>query len=166
MYPIHTILVPTDFSASSHLAMEMACAIANQPGGPARVILLHIAPKTPAIIRDVPGFKEEHIQEDFMAYRQEIDARMSRLCEVVPLGNVESLIVEGDAASSILRVAEGKACDLIIMGTHGKSGVLKATMGSVAAEVSRKTRCPVVTVRVPSSSAMASPDDAAVCAVG
>jgi len=160
MFHLHTILIPTDFSESSHFAMETACAMARDQG--AHVVLLHVAPQSPAIIRDVPGFKEEHIHDDFKAYRQDIDARMSRLREEVPLANVETLVVEGDVAGSILRVAERKACDVIIMGTHGKSRMLQLMMGSVAAEVSRKANCPVLTVRVPATTAPVSAREAAV----
>jgi len=164
MIHIHNILVPTDFSPSSAFAVDMACAIAREQG--AHVILMHAAPQPPSLIRDVPAFKEQHVHEDVMAYRQEIVSRINHLRDEVPLGNVESLVVEGDASEAILRVAEGKSCDLIIMGTYGKSGMLQATMGSVAAEVSRKARCPVLTVRVPSSTPAISPKEAATaCAV-
>jgi len=165
MIHIHNILVPTDFSESSHFATEMACAVARGEG--AHVILLHVSPQPPAIVRDVPAFKEQHVQEDFAAYRQEIDARMARLRKEIPARNVESLVAEGETACSILRIAEEKACDVIIMGTHGKSRMLQLMMGSVAAEVSRKACCPVITVRVPPAiTSTSAPASTAMCAVG
>lgn len=54
---------------------------------------------------------------------------------------------EGEVASVIVRTAEETPCDLIVMGTRGKSRMYQVMMGSVAAEVARKASCPVVTVR-------------------
>jgi nucleotide-binding universal stress UspA family protein len=55
----------------------------------------------------------------------------------------------GDPIAAILEVAAATGCDLIVMGTHGRTGVTRLVMGSVAEHVSRAARCPVLTVKDP-----------------
>src|SRR5205814_2627344 len=71
----------------------------------------------------------------------------------VPDGNVraERRFEEGDAAGTILRVARELPADLIVMGTHGRTGLGRLLMGSVAEQVVRKASCPVMTVKTPSA---------------
>jgi nucleotide-binding universal stress UspA family protein len=61
----------------------------------------------------------------------------------------ELLLKEGDPAGAILTAAEDTCCDVIVMGTHGWKGEARKLMGSVAEEVMREARCPVVAVKVP-----------------
>jgi nucleotide-binding universal stress UspA family protein len=56
---------------------------------------------------------------------------------------------EGDPATEILRIAQECKCDLIVMGTHGRTGVARLLMGSVAEHVVRKAECPVLVVKTP-----------------
>ena len=59
---------------------------------------------------------------------------------------VEREVLSGDAAQEILRAVKGKHCDLVVMGTHGRSGIGRLLMGSVAENVVRHATCPVLTV--------------------
>jgi hypothetical protein len=59
------------------------------------------------------------------------------------------LLLVGDPASAILRVTQELPADLIVMGTHGRTGLGRLLMGSVAEQVVRKAPCPVVTVKTP-----------------
>jgi nucleotide-binding universal stress UspA family protein len=149
MIRLKTILHPTDFSKDSQYALEVAYALARDQA--ARVILLHVVPRPVLIGRDsnVPAFKEAHAEEDFLANRQEMMDRLKRLRGEAPSAQVEALLKEGDVAGVIARTAEETACDLIVMGTHGRSRSFQLMMGSVAAEVTQKASCPVVTVKVP-----------------
>jgi nucleotide-binding universal stress UspA family protein len=63
--------------------------------------------------------------------------------------SVEYYLEEGKAVDVILRLAEELRCDLIVMGTHGRTGVGRLVMGSVAEQVVRRALCPVVTVKCP-----------------
>jgi nucleotide-binding universal stress UspA family protein len=79
---------------------------------------------------------------------------MKKLRETYTPGHaypVEYRITQGDAAAEILRLAEETKCDLIAMGTHGRTGLERLVVGSVAETVMRKAHCPVLTVRSPSS---------------
>ncbi len=62
---------------------------------------------------------------------------------------VKHLLEEGDPAAEILRVADELKCDLIVMGMHGRRGVARLLMGSVAEHVVRKATCPVLVVKTP-----------------
>ena len=63
--------------------------------------------------------------------------------------SVRGRLEQGDAAETIVRVAGEEKCDLIIMGTHGRSGLAHRLRGSVAEKVLRQAGCPVVTLRAP-----------------
>lgn len=142
MLAVQTILHPTDFSPQSRHAFWLACALARDYG--ARLIALHVmvvptitvgegvvAPPSPAELSD--------------AARGQLD-RLE-----VPHENVrvERRLEEGDAVDGILRVAREVHADLVVMGTHGRTGLGRLLMGSVAEQVMRKAPCPVLTVKTP-----------------
>lgn len=140
MLPIRTILHPTDFSEQSNYALRLACALARDHG--ARLILLHVASPPTAIYGGdvlVPLPPESHDEEK---------QRLDRL-EVPDTVSTERRLVEGDAATEILYVAEKTGADLIVMGTHGRTGLARFLMGSVAEQIVRKGPCPVLTVKTP-----------------
>ena len=141
MLPINTILHPTDFSPHSDYAFRLACSLARDHG--ARLILLHVQP-TPT-----RGFGEfGHIAfnpEDNASIREQMDRMINSASTV----NVETIVRFEDVADEIVRVAEEKACDMIVLGTHGRTGLPRLLMGSVAEEVVRKAPCPVLTVKTP-----------------
>ena len=62
---------------------------------------------------------------------------------------METVLIEGNAAREILRVAEEHHCSLIVLGTHGRTGLSRVLLGSVAEEVIRHSRIPVLTVKTP-----------------
>jgi nucleotide-binding universal stress UspA family protein len=63
--------------------------------------------------------------------------------------SVETVLVEGNASREILRVAEEQHCDLIVLGTHGRTGLSRVLLGSVAEDVSRHATLPVLTLKTP-----------------
>jgi nucleotide-binding universal stress UspA family protein len=142
MHPIKTILHPTGFSDNSALAFQMACALAVDYD--AKLILLHVTPESrnPFSARAVPDpLKSAESQEIAGAFPwpKPPDSRV----------RVEHRIAEGEAPTEILRVAESVKCDLIVMGTHGRTGLGRLLSGSVAEEVTRRASCPVLAVKSP-----------------
>ena len=142
MIPFRTILHPTDLSANSEPAFLMACTLA-QGGG--RLILLHvISPSVvPVYDRPPPDFRTPI--ESQPAWQ----GRFSWPRPVDPGIQVDHHVAEGDAAAEVLHVAEHLGCDLIVMGTQGRSGLGRFLLGSVAEEVLRKAPCPVLVVKNP-----------------
>jgi nucleotide-binding universal stress UspA family protein len=133
MLPIQTILHPTDFSERSGYALRLACSLARDWG--ARLILLHVMP--------VPLVQEKRL------YREEMAGELDRLGVPDAQVQVERRLEEGDAAIQILRIAQETGCDLIVLGTHGRTGLGRLLMGSVAEQVLRRASCPVLTVKAP-----------------
>jgi nucleotide-binding universal stress UspA family protein len=82
-------------------------------------------------------------------YQEEMSAELNRLKAPDSQIQVEHLLEQGDPATQILRIAQETGCDLVVMGTHGRTGLDRLIMGSVAEEVVRRASCPVVTVKAP-----------------
>ncbi len=141
MLSIRTILHPTDFSEYSMNACRLACALARDYG--ARLIILHVAHETSIIYGEmiVPPDADLHLEQarDRLLQLDVPDAGIS----------VQRQIEDGDPVIEILRVTDEIQADLIVMGTHGRRGLKRILMGSVAEGVMRKARCPVLTVRTP-----------------
>jgi len=139
MLPIHTILCPTDFSEYSDNAFQMACALGRDYR--ARVIVLHVTATAVmpyvTVVRPVQPEIDVDELRDMLAGYAAADGS-------VP---VEHLMLRGDPAEEIVEFARERPCDLIVMGTHGRSGVSRVIMGSIAESVTRAAPCPVLTVR-------------------
>jgi nucleotide-binding universal stress UspA family protein len=133
MFRVQTILHPTDFSERSACAFQLACALARDRG--ARLIVLHVVP--------VPTLQEK------FAYREEVEEALGRIRAPDPQVRLERRLEVGDAAARILEAAQAIPCDLIVMGTHGRRGLGRALLGSVAEQVVRLAPCPVLTVKTP-----------------
>jgi nucleotide-binding universal stress UspA family protein len=149
MLPIHTILHPTDFSPFSASSFQVACALARDYG--ARLILVHVREQQP-----VAAFGEYGaIVPDPVQPLHELQATLDALKPADASFPVETCLVDGDAAQEVVRLARDRHCDLIVMGTHGRTGLGRFLMGSVAELVVRKTACPVLTVKMPEGEAAA-----------
>jgi nucleotide-binding universal stress UspA family protein len=142
MFSIRTILHPTDFSDEADAAFDLACSLARQHD--AEVVVLHVLPPSLtfgefANLVSAGELDEQVMNEDLLPIQSpEPGVRVSHQLE------------RGDPAELILSVAQDLGCDLIVMGTHGRSGLARLFMGSVAEEVLRTAPCPVLTFR-PSS---------------
>jgi nucleotide-binding universal stress UspA family protein len=141
MLPIHSILYPTDFSPQAGHAFQVACALARDYG--ARLVLLHVKP--PEVVYG-EGFV---LPPDSEAVRRELLEQLGSLQLADPSVSVWRILEEGNPAAEILHTAAEVGCDLIVMGTHGRTGLGRLLMGSVAEAVLRKAPCPVLTIRSP-----------------
>ncbi len=139
MFPPKLILVPIDFSEHARAAAHLASDIAREHK--AKVLLLHVDP--PPLVH---GEAVDRRTPDYQA-------NLKALIDGVRLPHadveVERHLAEGIPAEEIVNVAKEQGCDLIVMGTHGRSGLLRAVIGSVAEHVIRLAPCPVLTVRFP-----------------
>jgi universal stress protein A len=138
---IHTILVPTDFSTYAEHALQEALAIATRDK--AHVLLLHVLPIITFTWADEwslaqPQF-EAQIQSDTKQQLQTIAAQ-----QTMP---IETLVLWGDPATAICDVAKTRPCELIVMSTHGRTGLAHVFIGSVAERVVRYAPCAVLIVR-------------------
>ena len=140
------ICCPIDFSDASRAAMEVAADLARRFG--AELVLLHAYPipgytfpdgsvvASPRMMQDLADQAEKHVEE----WRVEAE-------RLVGAGKVTGEKAVGEPAAEILEVARARGADLIVMGTHGRTGLEHALMGSIAERVVRRAHCPVLTVR-------------------
>lgn len=141
------ILVPHDFSETGEHALTFALDLA-QPLG-ARVTVLHVY--------EVPAFAFPEMPVETSDLTGQIErASQSALDSVVtraqrPGVDVRALLREGTVWSEIQLAAGETRADLVVMGTHGRSGLSRALLGSVTEKVVRTAPCPVLTVRGPDS---------------
>lgn len=145
------ILVPTDFSEVATFALEYAAGIARQ--GDAELLVMYADPFEPPIhftAGQVPGLVEALKRSKEIAAQELQEYARKHAPQVKLRGGV----IEGAPAASILKAAENAAVDLIVMGTHGRTGVSRLTMGSVAERVLHETRIPLLTIRGRHSSAV------------
>jgi nucleotide-binding universal stress UspA family protein len=147
---MHRILCATDFSRPSLAALEVAAALAQAHH--AELLLLHVVPSLyPVCAGGATGMdpQPDVTEGELRGYREEMRAKLLQLKIPDAKVGLEHVLREGDVAAGILRAAQEKACDLIVMGTHGQTASEHALMGSVAEEVARKAPCPVLTLRNP-----------------
>jgi nucleotide-binding universal stress UspA family protein len=162
MLPIKTILHPADFSSCSGYAFQLACSLARDYG--ARLIVLHVLERpvlTYGGVMTAPPPPPPPPSED---QRQSVQEQLQWIKPPDPAICVEHLLEEGDPATAILQVAQERGCDLIVMGSHGRTGLGRLLMGSVAEQVVRKASCPVLTVKTLQRQAPSSEESVAVAA--
>ena len=142
MIQLEQILVPTDFSEHSRQAVAYACELCRRFSG--RLHVLHVYPP-PALASPYVGLVPDAIEYSETMAQNEIDKFTDEHLEQV--ATVERVVREGVAFAEIIRYARQADVDLIVIGTHGRTGLMHALIGSVAEKVVRKAPCPVLTVR-------------------
>jgi nucleotide-binding universal stress UspA family protein len=146
MSRLRRILHPTDFSSASGAAFKRAVAMAK--ADKAQLILLHVlAPPVPIAGE---GYIPPNVYEDLEAsarkYAEKKLAALQAKARQAGL-RVTTLLLEGVVHEQIVRAAKSKKADLIVIGTHGRTGLAKFFLGSVASRVVTAAPCPVMTVR-------------------
>jgi universal stress protein A len=144
---VKKILVATDFSDTSAQALKSAVEIAT--ACKASILLLHIL-HDPA---DAPGFyaAKKAGKKVLRNMEQAAEQMMEDFVELqlAPFEKFDTLVVPGLPAEQIVRLAKKEKVDLISIGTHGRSGLVRLMLGSVADRVIRTAPCPVLTVHQP-----------------
>jgi nucleotide-binding universal stress UspA family protein len=148
MIDLNKILVPTDFSKYSEVALAYAAAFAEKFG--AEIHLLHVVQDVGVFVPDLVTAAPPMVP----SVDQLTAAARSALERIVKENKLDRFPVhlhvsQGTAFYEIIRMAREADADLIILGTHGRTGLKHVLMGSVAEKVVRKAPCPVLTVRHP-----------------
>jgi nucleotide-binding universal stress UspA family protein len=147
---VNSILLPTDFSECARRAVPVAAEFARLLG--ARVVCLHVVEPvvpavgwTPTAVGPLPvADMGEQLEE---AAERELP-RFAGRAEFEGL-DVEDVVVHGEAAAEIVRVAEERGCGMIIISSHGRTGLGRILFGSTAESVVRYAHCPVLVVKPP-----------------
>jgi universal stress protein A len=137
-----TILVPIDFSQASERALDYACALGASLGATIHIVnaIGEALPELSATLTD--AMLKSLLDGSRAAVAKLADPRRS----LVTIG--ETRVELGDPRDVIPDVAEKLHADLIVMGTHGRRGIARLVLGSVAEDVSRRSPCPVLLVRM------------------
>jgi nucleotide-binding universal stress UspA family protein len=145
MIEIRRILCPIDFSDYSRRALDHAIAIARWYESTVTVLQVFssapVAAFGPGPVVFQPIVLTEGDRDQLLA-----DTRAFAEMESAPGITIEAVVREGDAAAGILEQAAGMRADLLVIGTHGRSGFERVLLGSVTEKVLRKANCPVLTV--------------------
>jgi universal stress protein A len=153
-----SILVAVDFSTSADHALQVAAALARSAG--ARLVLLHVHEPlvaTDPCLRDASpmvifGLSALESMPPASEAAPLFDSRLESLQQELQRRtglHCEARVRAGAAAAQIVDAAFEEGVDLIVMGTHGRTGLRRWLMGSVAETVVRHARCPVLTLRLP-----------------
>lgn len=136
-----TILLPTDFSAPALAAAAQGIELAQREK--AKVIALHVLPLTELTVGDMPG----NLLDEMMQQMQlDAEQQLAMWAGVQPVA-VEPLVLWGTPAADICRIAEERKADVIVMATHGRTGLAHLFIGSVAERVVRHAPCSVLVLR-------------------
>src|SRR5262249_52885659 len=142
MTAFRKILVPSDFSPAAAEAFRVAVTLAKATGG--EVIVAHVA-RTPAVVVENGQFaagdartKPHNLWDDFRPAATD-DTAVRVTHEVVVAGSLSS--------ARVLELLEKYGCDLIVIGSHGHGRLRRFFRGSVADDVVRNARCPVLVVK-------------------
>ena len=136
-----TILVPTDFSEFSEAALEYATSLARDTG--AELLIVHVQEPPYYYDNAFGGFAVEPNDKAIFNLLEEVKPSDSDV-------RYSHKLLAGDNATEIVRLAEIENVDMIVMGTHGRKGLSRVLMGSVAEGVVRRATCPVLTIKQPS----------------
>lgn len=143
---IRRIMHPTDFSSASRAAFTKALEMAKV--NRAQLLLIHVVDWVIPTMPDgyISPTTYAQLQKSTRAFGQK---RLNTLLARAKKARVRAkgLLLEGSPAAAIVRAARSKGADLVVMGTHGRTGLAKFLLGSVAGRVVSMASCPVLTVR-------------------
>ena len=147
MIELKRILVPTDFSDFSRPALDYGCAIAAR--FQSELHLLHVVPDPAFLIPEAGAFSVEAMQAQSMEMSAQAAMQLKTLPDAA-WDNGRPVVREvrvGTIFLEIIDYARAAEIDLIVIGTHGRSGLMHVLMGSVAERIVRKSPCPVLSVK-------------------
>jgi nucleotide-binding universal stress UspA family protein len=146
MTRVRRILFATDYSKASAKAFATALTLAN--ANRATLTVLHVfAPFMPVVSEEyISGTTLEQIDADARRWSQQ---QLTKLTDKAKRAGIRAvgMMAEGEPARQIVRAARSKRADLIVVGTHGRTGFNRFLVGSIAQRVVVTAPCPVVTVR-------------------
>ena len=148
MIALKHVLVPTDFSNTSDVALRYGLAFAEAFGATLHIVHVIEEPYGQPWAVETYGFSLAALQDEWV---KEAETRMKTVLSEEQLAATKAVTgtVLGHPVMEILRYAKENAIDLVVMGTHGRGPLGHVVMGSVAERVVRKAPCPVLTVHAP-----------------
>ena len=137
-----TVLFPTDLSDTSNLALQYAVDFAQASGG--RLLIVHVQEPIHPLVGGELAYMPT-LETD----PEQLAATLQKIVPADPQLVYAHQLVQGDPATEIIKLAKAEHADLIVLGTHGRTGISRLLMGSTAEEVMRRAPCPVLAVKEP-----------------
>jgi nucleotide-binding universal stress UspA family protein len=145
MLPYKKILCPIDFSEPSYEALKAANELAEH--FQATLYLMHVIQPIPALQSPMKEFNVAVYQSELeKAAQQSLDTTIGE--KTSKSVRLHPIIAHGDAANEVLNAVKKEKIDLLVIATHGRTGLTHLVFGSVAEKVVRHAPCPVLTIRV------------------
>lgn len=144
MAPFKQILVPVDFTKYSDEALRVAADMARRYQ--ASLALIHVLDPLDYAVAEYEAEPNERRRLALSEIEKALDAA-KRVALSAGVSGVTTRAIEGGVSDGIVDFASRANCDLIVMGTHGRTGIKRAVIGSVAEAVVRRAECPVLTVK-------------------
>lgn len=141
MSPFKHILVPVDFGAATTSAVDLALTMARR--FESQVTLFYAFDVTPFVSMS-PFAPALDVEPILASFEREMKELVQKTCPQWP--RLDSYVCRGNPSEAIVAAAGERGCDLIVIGTHGRRGVARAFLGSVAERVVRMSPIPVLTV--------------------
>jgi nucleotide-binding universal stress UspA family protein len=138
-----TILVPTDFSDTAEHGVNYAFALAQTLGAKVSLLYVYVIPEPPG----AGGLAGEFVDETQQDAQKKLEQSVAKHRGSPAFGR--TLLCTGSPSEAIVSTAREIGADLVIIGTHGRRGVRRMLLGSVAESVLRTAPCPVLAVRLP-----------------
>lgn len=145
MISLKKILVTTDLSSASYSAMEYAAWLAKKEK--ASVILFYSVDNLPTVAYHTVDLTFDKFREEILSFERKRLHEFSEIFTPLFSKNLKVVMMEGNAAQAIVQYANDNHVDLIVMSTHGRTGIQHVVLGSVAERVVRTAQCPVLTVK-------------------
>jgi nucleotide-binding universal stress UspA family protein len=144
MKPFHRILVATDFTLASESALAEAIAMAKGDGTELLIAHAYQPPSAPQAEAVAPGVYDEWVRN----LRERVEEKLQPLVQKARNEGIpaEALVLSGTPDEAITEAAAQEGADLVIVGTHGRKGVSRFFLGSVASRVISTAPCPVLTI--------------------
>lgn len=137
---VRRILFPTDFSSFTQPALQLASSLARDMG--AQLLIVHVK-EPPVELVAAGGLGVAELGLD----GETIKAHLNRVAPTERVVSFERHLLMGSPVAEIVRFAAQQQVDLIVMSTHGRTGLMHLLMGSVAEAVVRRAPCPVITLK-------------------
>jgi len=153
MKPFRKILVPVDFSTHSARAVQVAAELAHRYEGSLEIV--HIFDPVAYPLPDgYVMFTRPQLDEMFAGFDAAL-AKYQQVAQAAGVSRVQTHVRQGPCAAEICEFAREGGFDLVVMGTHGRRGLNRLLLGSVAERVLRTAPCPVLTLRAEEQAAQA-----------
>jgi nucleotide-binding universal stress UspA family protein len=145
MNTIKKILVATDFSSTSEEAVRSAAATAEQFDATLQIVHV-LQPPNYALPEAYLTYSPQHFGETLRGLHKLLEVATTK-AKAAGARRVYAKLLQGVTALEIVSFAKNEHSDLIVVGTHGRTGISHALMGSVAEKIVRTAACPVLTIR-------------------